>query len=93
VKQHLPQQEIQKSSLSVQASSSSNSDVLQVATVAQKIMTDLNEAVSEKDKILAIRTMVLNERNGCWSLPLEVIAFVANGIWRQLSELSKQLQD
>jgi hypothetical protein len=35
VQQHLPQQEIQKTSLSVQAPSSSDNDKLKVATVVQ----------------------------------------------------------
>jgi hypothetical protein len=43
VQQHLPQQEIQKTGLSVQAPSSSNNNMLKVATVVQHIMTELSE--------------------------------------------------
>jgi hypothetical protein len=39
VRQHLPQQEIQKTGLPVQAPSSSNSDMLKVATVVQQFTT------------------------------------------------------
>jgi hypothetical protein len=54
VQQHLPQQEIQKTGLSVQAPCSSNNDMLKVTTVAQPIITELSEAVSETDKIMVI---------------------------------------
>jgi hypothetical protein len=53
-------------------------------------MTQLSAAVSEKDKIMVIRKMVLNETK---QLTLKVIAFNANGIWRLHYELSIQLQD
>jgi hypothetical protein len=67
VQQHLSQQEIQKTGLSVQASSSSDNDTLQVATLVQQIMRELSEAVSEKDKIMVIIKMALNlmKQNGC----------------------------
>jgi hypothetical protein len=45
VQQRLPEQELQKTGLSVQASSSANNETLKVATVAQQIMIDLSEAV------------------------------------------------
>jgi hypothetical protein len=48
VQQQLPQQEIQKTRLSVKAPSSSNNGMLKVVTVVQQIMTELNEAVSER---------------------------------------------
>jgi hypothetical protein len=43
--------------------------MLKIATVVQEIMTELNEAVSEKDKIIIITKMVLNlmKQNGCYS--------------------------
>jgi hypothetical protein len=50
VQQHLLQQEIQKTGLSVQAPSSSDNDTLKVATVLQQIIAQLSEAVSEKEK-------------------------------------------
>jgi hypothetical protein len=50
VQQHLPQQEIQGTGLSVQAPSSINNCTLKIATVVQQIMTVLREAVSEKEK-------------------------------------------
>jgi hypothetical protein len=50
VQQHLSQQKIQKTGLSVQAPSSSNNDTLKAITVEQQIITELNEAVSEKAK-------------------------------------------
>jgi hypothetical protein len=67
VQQHLPQQEIQRTGLSVQASSSTNNDTLKIATVVQQIITELSETVSEKDKIMVIAKMVLNllKQNGC----------------------------
>jgi hypothetical protein len=48
VQQHLTQQEIQITGLS------SNCGTLKVATVVQEIMTEHSEAVSGKDKIMAI---------------------------------------
>jgi acyl-ACP thioesterase len=48
VQQHLPQQEIQTTGLSVQAPISINNDTLKIATLVQQIMTKLNETVSEK---------------------------------------------
>jgi hypothetical protein len=48
MQQHLPQQEIQRTGLSVQVPSSSNNDMLEVATVMQQIITELSEADSEK---------------------------------------------
>jgi hypothetical protein len=67
VQQHLPQQEIQKTGLTVQAPSSSDNDKLKVATVVRQIMRELSKAVSEKDKIMIITIMVLNlmQQNGC----------------------------
>jgi hypothetical protein len=47
VQQHLSQQELQKTGLSVQAPSSSDNDKLKVATVVRQIMRELSEAVSE----------------------------------------------
>jgi hypothetical protein len=54
--QHLPQQEIQKTGLSVKASRSTNNDTLKVVTVF-----DFSEAVSENDRIMVITKMILNE--------------------------------
>jgi hypothetical protein len=69
VQQHLPQQEFQKTGLSVQSPSSSYNDKLKAATVVRQIMKGLNEAVSEEDKVMIVTMMVLNliQRNGCWS--------------------------
>jgi hypothetical protein len=41
--------------------------MLKVASVMQQIITELSEAVSEKDKIMNITKMVLNlmKQNGC----------------------------
>jgi hypothetical protein len=41
----LPQQEIQRTGLSVQAPSSPNNEMLKVATAVQQIITELSEAV------------------------------------------------
>jgi hypothetical protein len=45
---------------------SSVDDMFKVATVVQQIMTELNGAVSEEDKIVAITKIVLNlmKQNG-----------------------------
>jgi hypothetical protein len=56
VQQHLPQQQIQKTGLSVQAPTSSDNDTLKVATVVRQIMKDLSDAVSEKDKVMIVTT-------------------------------------
>jgi hypothetical protein len=59
-------------------------------------MTDLSEAVSEKDKIMVITKIVLNlmKQNAARvHRLLKVITFQAKGVWRQCYELSKQLQD
>jgi hypothetical protein len=67
--EQLPQQETQKTDLSVQASRSTNNDTLKVANIVKQIITELSEAVSERDKIIIITIMVLNlmKQNGCWS--------------------------
>jgi hypothetical protein len=44
--------------LSVQAPNSSSNDMIKVVTVVQQIMTELSEAVSEKDKIMVITKAV-----------------------------------
>jgi hypothetical protein len=68
VQQHLPQQEIQKTGLSVQTPGLSDNDMLKVATVVQQIMTELIEAVLEEDKIMVITKIVLNETKGLLEL-------------------------
>jgi hypothetical protein len=60
VQQHLPQQEIQKTSLSVQAPSWSDNDKLKAATVVRQIMKELSEAVSQGDKVMIVTMMVLD---------------------------------
>jgi hypothetical protein len=67
MQQHLPQKEIQRTSLPVQAPSSTKNDMLKTATVVEQIMTELSDAVSQKDKIMIITKMVLNlmKQNGC----------------------------
>jgi hypothetical protein len=70
--------------------------MFKVATVVQQIMTEPNSAVSEEEKIVAIKKIVLNlmKREATRFLrPLKVLAFNANGIGRQRYELSKQLQE
>jgi transcriptional regulator NrdR family protein len=56
--------------LSVQAPSSSVSDMLKIASVVQQIMTELNGALSEENKIVIITKMVLNliKQNYHWIL-------------------------
>jgi hypothetical protein len=56
MQQHMPQQKIQKTSLSVQASSSTNNDLLGVTIVVQQILTELSEAVFEEHKIMVLLT-------------------------------------
>jgi type IV secretory pathway VirB2 component (pilin) len=58
VQQQVPQQEISEKSLSVQAPSSSNNDA--VATLVHQIMTELNGALSQEDRIIFIIKVVLN---------------------------------
>jgi hypothetical protein len=69
VQQHLTQQEILRTGLSVQAPNLTNDDMLlvKIATVVEQIMTELGEAVSEKDTITVITKMVLNlmKQNVC----------------------------
>jgi hypothetical protein len=69
VQQHLPQHENQIRGPSAQSPSSSDNDTLKVATVVRQIMTELREAVSEKDKIMVITELLfyLMKLNGCWS--------------------------
>jgi hypothetical protein len=77
----------------VQAPSSPNHNMLKFAIVVQQIMTEVSETASEEDKIIDITEMVLNEKmNTRIHRSLRLIAFNANGIWRQSYELSKQLQ-
>jgi hypothetical protein len=49
------------------ADSLTNNDTLKVTTILRQIITELSEAVSEKDKIMIITKMVLNllKQNGC----------------------------
>jgi hypothetical protein len=86
---------IQRRDLSVQTSSSTNNDTLKVVIAVQQVITELSEAVSEKDKIMVITKMALNKTK--WLIivhrPLKFIAFNANATWRRRYELSKQLQD
>jgi hypothetical protein len=67
VQQHLPQQELQKTVLSVQSPSSSDNDKLKSATAVRQIMKGFSEAVSEEDRAVIVTMMVLNliQRNGC----------------------------
>jgi hypothetical protein len=60
VQQRLPQQEVQRTGLSVQAPSSSNNETLKVAIVIQQIKTELSGTVSEKDKIMVITKVLLH---------------------------------
>jgi hypothetical protein len=48
VQQHLLQYEIERTGLAVQAPSSTNNDMLTVATVVQQIMTDVSEADTKR---------------------------------------------
>jgi hypothetical protein len=57
VQQHLPQEELQKTGLSVQSPSSSDNDKLKVATAVRQIMRELSEAVSEEEKVMMV-TMI-----------------------------------
>jgi hypothetical protein len=65
VHQYLPQQEFQKTGLSVQDPSSSNNDI--AAIVEHQIMIQLSGALSEEDKVMVIIKMMLNlmQQNGC----------------------------
>jgi hypothetical protein len=65
MQQYLPQQKFQQTGLSVQAPSSSNKTT--IATVAHPIMTELNDAASQEDRVMVITKMVLNlmKQNGC----------------------------
>jgi hypothetical protein len=50
VQQHLSQQEIQRIGMSVQVPSTAIIDKLKIAPVVLRFMTELSEAVTEKDK-------------------------------------------
>jgi hypothetical protein len=67
MQQHLPQQEIQRTGLSVQAPTSTYNATLKVATVVQQIVTEHNEAVSGEDKAMVITKMLFNllKQNDC----------------------------
>jgi hypothetical protein len=58
VQKHLPQQEYQKTGLSVQAPSSSYNDT--VATIVHQIMTELSGALSQEERIISITKVELN---------------------------------
>jgi hypothetical protein len=78
VQQHLPQQEIQKTGLSVQAPSSVDNDTIKIAAVVQQIMTKLSESVSEKGKIIIITKMVLKlmkKMDAGFHRPLKFVEF------------------
>jgi hypothetical protein len=51
--------EIQKTGPSLQTPSSSNNDMTKLVAVVQQIMTELTEAVPQKDKIMDITKIVL----------------------------------
>jgi hypothetical protein len=61
LQQHLPQQEIQKTGLSLQAPSSANSEMIKVATVMQQIVTELRKSVLEKIMVITESGIELNE--------------------------------
>jgi hypothetical protein len=48
MQQHLPQQQMQRTGLSVQVPSSTNNDTLKIATVVQQIMTEVSETVRKR---------------------------------------------
>jgi hypothetical protein len=54
VQQHVPQQEIQETDLSVQTPSSPDNDKLKISTVVREIMKELSEPVSEEDKAMIV---------------------------------------
>jgi hypothetical protein len=58
-----------------------NNDTLKVTVSVQQIITELSEAMSEKDKLMVITEMILNKTK--WVLEFKAIEFNANGIWRQ----------
>jgi hypothetical protein len=66
-----------------------------VVTVVQQIMTEFNGTVLEKAKIVTITKTLLSRSKMATRVQrsLKITAFNVNGIWRQRSELGKQLQD
>jgi hypothetical protein len=78
VQQQRPQKEIQKTSLSAQAPSSSVNDMLKVVTVVQQIITELSEAITKM-------VLILMKQNGCSSSQ----AAQSHSICRQRYEHSK----
>jgi hypothetical protein len=74
VQQYMPQQKFQQTGLSVQAHSSSNNTTVDI--VVHRIMTELSEAVSDKDRIMDIVTCLSSATNNCgfriWWLDLSV---------------------
>jgi hypothetical protein len=70
VQQHLPQQEIQRTGLSLQVPTSTNNDTSKIATVLPQNMTELSEAVSDIDKLMNITKMALDLIKKKWMLEL-----------------------
>jgi hypothetical protein len=56
----LPQQEFQKTDLSVEIPISSDNDKLKVATAVRQIMRELSESVSKEDKVMIVTMIVLD---------------------------------
>jgi hypothetical protein len=65
VQQHLPQEAIQKTGLSVQAPSSTSNETIKGAIAVQQSTTELSE--TEEKRIMIITKIVLNlmKQNGC----------------------------
>jgi hypothetical protein len=65
--QHHQQQNTSQSVWALNVNNFSVNDMFKLVTVVQKIMTELNGAVSEEDKIAAITKIVLNlmKQDGC----------------------------
>jgi hypothetical protein len=55
MQQHLPQQEIQKTGLAIQAPSSNSNEMLKVATVLQQIVQSSVKLCQKKTKLLTLQ--------------------------------------
>jgi hypothetical protein len=89
---------VQETGQSVQAQdvNSDSLDIFRAFSVVKQIMAEIKGTASEEAKFVALAKIVFKFKKKMANRvhrPLKVIAYNANGILRQRSELGKQLQD